>query len=218
MSFIRRILTYKNEPKYNLFYVKEEQDDGLIVERGMACAIEIEIRGKAKWFLLTSSDVMNNSQPAENEGNRQGKVFFKQCFRPRFSRSKKNFKMGAVSFESSNVCLIPIDFKPKEQVKVVPESDNSRRGECRSFVIGTSNSFTIAKWEYNKDENKYYLNPPTELTAGSPVLWTDKNKRNHVVGVIRHQNSKPEYFPEMINRESLQRLIGKSINFNFSQF
>ena len=181
----------------------------------MACAIEIEIRGKAKCFLLTSSDVMNNSQPAENEGNRQSKVSFKQCFRPRFSWSKKKFKMGAVSFESSNVRLIPIDFKPKEKVKVVPESENSRRAECRSFFV-TGDSFTIAKWEYNKDENKYHLNPPTELTVGSPVLWTDNYKRNHVVGVIRHQNSKPEYFPEMINRESLQRLIGKSINFNFS--
>ena len=211
MSFIRRILTYKNEPKYNLFYVKEEQDDGLIVERGMACAIEIEIRGKAKWFLLTSSDVMNNSQPAENEGNRQGKVSFEQCFRPRFSRSKKKFKKGNVCYEISNVCLIPISFKPEEQVKVVPESENSRGAECRSFFV-TRDSFTIAKWEYNKDENKYHLNPPTELTAGSPVLCrTDRNKRNYVVGVIRHQNSNPEYLPEMFNRESLQRLIGKSI-------
>ena len=211
MSFIRRILTYKNEPKYNLFYVKEEQDDGLIVERGMACAIEIEIRGKAKWFLLTSSDVMNNSQPAENEGNRQGKVSFEQCFRPRFSRSKKKFKKGNVCYEISNVCLIPINFKPEEQVKVVPESENSRGAECRSFFV-TRDSFTIAKWEYNKDENKYHLNPPTELTAGSPVLCrTDRNQRNYVVGVIRHQNSNPEYLPEMFNRESLQRLIGKSI-------
>ena len=211
MSFIRRTLTYRNEPKYNLVYVKEEQEDGLIVERGMACAIEIEIRGKAKWYLLTSSDVMNNSQPAENEGNRQGKVSFEQCFRPRFSRSKKKFKKGNVCYESSNVCLIPINFKPEEQVKVVPESENSRRAECRSFFV-TRDSFTIAKWEYNKDENKYHLNPPTELTAGSPVLCrTDKNKRNYVVGVIRHQNSNPEYFPEMFNRESLQRLIGKSI-------
>ena len=211
MSFIRRTLTYRNEPKYNLVYVKEEQEDGLIVERGMACAIEIEIRGKAKWYLLTSSDVMNNSQPAENEGNRQGKVSFEQCFRPRFSRSKKKFKKGNVCYESSNVCLIPINFKPEEQVKVVPESENSRRAECRSFFV-TRDSFTIAKWEYNKDENKYHLNPPTELTAGSPVLCrTDKNKRNYVVGVIRHQNSNPENFPEMFNRESLQRLIGKSI-------
>lgn len=211
MSFIRRTLTYRSEPKYNLFYVKEEQDDGLIVERGMACAIEIEIRGKAKWYLLTSSDVMNNSQPAENEGNRQGKVSFEQCFRPRFSRSKKKFKKGNVCYEISNVCLIPINFKPEEQVKVVPESENSRGAECRSFFV-TRDSFTIAKWECNKDENKYHLNPPTELTAGSPVLCrTDRNQRNYVVGVIRHQNSNPEYLPEMFNRESLQRLIGKSI-------
>lgn len=144
MSFIRRTLTYRNEPKYNLVYVKEEQEDGLIVERGMACAIEIEIRGKAKWFLLTRSDVMNNSQPAENEGNRQAKVSFEQWFRPLSSWSKKKFKKGAVCFESSNVCLIPIVFEPKEQVKVVPESENSRGGELRSYVIGTRDPFTIA--------------------------------------------------------------------------
>lgn len=117
MSFIRRTLTYRSEPKYNLFYVKEEQDDGLIVERGMACAIEIEIRGKAKWYLLTSSDVMNNSQPAENEGNRQGKVSFEQCFRPRFSRSKKKFKKGNVCYESPNVCLIPSISSQKNKLK-----------------------------------------------------------------------------------------------------
>ena len=117
--------------------------------------------------------------------------------------------------------FIPINFKPEEQVKVVPESENRRRAECRSFFV-TRDSFTIAKWEYNKDENKYHLNPPTELTTGSPVLCrTDKNKRNYVVGVIRHQNSNPEYFPEMFNREHLVSpfsLILVSFDSFFSMF
>ena len=201
------------DSKESFFFVKEEKAEQ-ILSRGIACAVEREVRGETKYFLLTSTDVKNEQG---------GRVFAKRSFcsfQLPWSKWKRKREVEIGNnreHEDFNFSFTPIDYKPEKPFKLIPKEKLRKQNEkCRSFVI-TRDSFTTVYWEYNSDAQRYQLNGPegTELeepnAAGSPVVWTDQEQnQSYVVGVIRRQSPRGIFLPEMFSSGSLQ-LTGKNL-------
>lgn len=204
MRFFRRALSNRPEDSKEGFFFVKVKKSGQIQGKGIGCAIEKEVRGEKKFFLLTGTDVKND----------QGEVFAERCFHSLLRPKRKKIEIGICS-EDHDFSFIPLDCVPEKRVKLVAEENIGRSRECRSFVI-TKRFFKTVYWEYNRETKSYQLNPEnTELeepsaALGSPVLWTDGANGSYVVGVIK-RSSAGIFFPHMFTTSSLQ-LPGKNTN------
>lgn len=208
-GFFRRALSDRPEDvKDSLFFVKVKKKEQ-IQGRGIACAVQTEMRGQTKYFLLTDTDVINE----------EGRVFAHRCYRSIFRPSRNKVDVGGNSPKDSSFSFIPLDGTPKKSLKLISfdNSDNQLSMptvlECRSFLAAQKSLKTV-HWIYNKNTKRHQLKPEySELeepsaALGSPVLWTDSTNQSFVAGVIRRL-SNGIFFPDIFNRSTLQ-LLGEN--------
>ena len=207
-GFFRRALSDRPEDvKDSLFFVKVKKKEQ-IQGRGIACAVQTEVRGQTKYFLLTDTDVINE------EGSR---VFAHRCYRPWYSTNRNIVDVVGNIPGDSSFSFIPLDGAPKKSLKLISFDnidDRLSMPTCRSFVA-TQKSLKTVYWIYNSETQRHQLRPGnSELeepsaALGSPVLWTDDANQSYVVGVIRRL-SNGIFFPGIFDRSTLQ-LLGENI-------
>ena len=213
----RAFISRPEDVKESLFFVnvkKKEQTQG----RGIACAVQTEVRGQTKYFLLTDTDVKTDEQ---------GRVFAHRCYRSIFKPSRNVVDVGNInSIGDASFSFIPLDGAPKKSLKLISDNIENRLPmpidlECRSFVA-TQKSLKTVYWEYNWETQRHQLKPGnSELqepsaALGSPVLWKDGSNQSYVVGVIRKLPN-GIFFPDIFNRSTLQHL-GENINIGYFMF
>ena len=123
--FRRALSDRPDEVKESLFFVKvkkNEQTQG----RGIACAVQAEVRGQTKYFLITDTDVKTD---------RQGEVFAQRCYK-RWPWSSRKKVYVESSSEDSSFSFIPRDGPPKGLKLISLDNiDNQlKKQKCRSFV------------------------------------------------------------------------------------
>lgn len=210
MAIVRRAFNDRPaELKECLFYVKAKRDKQ-IQWAGIACAVEMVVRGETKFFLLTSTDVKN----------KQGRIFAHRCYPSLFKKKLNSVEVGDC-YEDSKFCFIPLDCTPKKSLKLVSPEDIGKQSVCSSFVI-TKRSFKTIYWQYSTSEQRHRLQKDTELeesaALGSPVLWTDNANRSYMVGVVSRTCG--DFLPDMLTTSSL-KLTGKNSNafyYTFSNY
>ena len=139
-GIIKRALARRPDDSQKSFFFVKENKGEQILGRGIACAIETEVRGQRKFFLLTATDV------------KRDQVFAKSCRRPSWKLKKKRVKIqdsrfNIPRFQDSNFSFIPLDYEPRNRLKLVAEE---RLGdliksswECRSFDITKTTFQTV---------------------------------------------------------------------------
>lgn len=188
----------------SLFLVKVKRDQQ-IQGRGIACAVEKEVRGERKFFLLTNTDVKKV----------EGRVYAHRCYNRSVLKPKRNSVEVDTCFENSDFSFIPLDCVPEKSLKLVPEEKIGQQFKCRSFVV-TQSSLKTFDCEYNEQTKRHQLMPENiELeepnVLGSPILWKDNNSnRSYVVGLVS-RSSDGIFFPKMLIKSSLH-LTGKNIS------
>lgn len=131
MAFLKRTLSSRPlDLRECLFFVKTKNDQQ-IQGAGIACAVEMVVRGKNKYFLLTCTDVKNKP------GSR---VFAHRCYRRSWFKPKQNsVEVGdCMSFENAKFCFIPLDCTPEKSLKLVKPENIGQISECSSYVITQS--------------------------------------------------------------------------------
>lgn len=133
MAFLKRTLSSRPlDLRECLFFVKTKNEQQ-IQGAGIACAVEMVVRGENKYFLLTCTDVKNKP------GSR---VFAHRCYRRSWFKPKQNsVEVGdCMSFENAKFCFIPLDCTPEKSLKLVKPENIGQISECSSYVI-TQKSF-----------------------------------------------------------------------------
>lgn len=208
MAIFRRALSDRpDDLEECLFFVKAKQDKQ-IQGTGIACAVEMVVRGEKKCFLLTSTDVKNKPS---------GRVFAHRCYRSWFRPKQNSVEVGHC-YEDPKFSFILLDCISKKSLKLVNPENIGKKSICRSFVI-TQRSFKTIYWRYCTEEQKYRLQEDTELeesaALGSPVLWTDDDNRSFVVGVVGRTGG--VFFPEMFTPSAL-KLTGTNTNASYNTY
>lgn len=161
-------------------FVKAKQDKQ-IQWAGIACAVEMVVRGKKKFFLLTCAKAKTL----------QGRVFAKRCYGSWFKTKPNAVEVGDGCVEDQSFCFIPLDFTPKKSFELISPENIGKQSKCRSFVVSKSSLETI-KWKYNTNDQRYQLQKETDLeesvALGLPVLWTDAG-RSYVAGVVSRKEN-----------------------------
>ena len=196
MGIFKRAFAHRpDDSEKSFFFVKVKKDEQ-IKGKGIACAVEKEVRGQKKFFLLTGTDVKTD----------QGKVFAEGYHRPWWRPKRKKVEIGKC-YEDSNFSFIPLDCKPGNSLKLVAEEKKDIK-KCHSFVI-TEATFKTVNWTYDNVIKRYRLSENNDIelqepsAAGSPVLWTDNANGSCVVGVIK-LSSDGKFLPEMFTACSLE--------------
>lgn len=195
------------DPKLNLFFVREEREKQTI-GRGIACAVQME----EKKFILTSSDVIK--LPTNSQPNNESRIYTKQCYktsRLKFWKKRRTVDVAECCLRKDSFFnLIPIEFDPDKDLQVQFRRPPQR---CRSLVVTKSGSYDTVQWvlENNSYQNQNQDKVLDEASAaGSPVLWTDTSQnQSYVVGVITIQGGR--FVPKIFTPETLQRLTSECI-------